>query len=104
MAYQPDWCIQNRIKQDVKYADAEAYTRKMQDIAKTSQWHERQQKFEVARNNIRSEKNSVQELVIANRELKERRKFRLKELLQEEAKQYEIELAKKGLAIYRDKL
>lgn len=104
MAYQPDWCIQNRIKQDIKYADAEAYTRKMQDIAKTSTWHERQQKFEVARNNIWAEKHAENELKVANFELKERRKFRLRVLLEEEAKTYEQELARKGLAIYRDKL
>lgn len=104
MAHQPDWCIQNRIKQDIKFVDAEAYSRKMQDIAKTSTWHERQQKFEVARNNIRAEKGSAQELQIANRELKERRRCRLRELLQSEAFMYEQELAKRGLAIYRDKL
>ena len=104
MAYQPDWCIQNRIKQDNRYVMAETYSRKMQDIAKTSEWHERQQKFEVARNNIRSEKQTNQELLIANRELKERRRFRLRELLQAESDAYEQELASKGLAIYRDKL
>lgn len=104
MAYQPDWCIQNRIKQDVKYANAEAYTRNIQDIAKTSTWHERQQKFEVARSNILAGKQAENELKVANFELKERRKFRLKVLLEEEAKVFEQELARKGLAIYRDKL
>ena len=76
----------------------------MQDIAKTSTWHERQQKFEVGRNNIRSDKQTSQELQVANRELKERRRCRLRELLENEAYIYEQELAKKGLAIYRDKL
>lgn len=104
MAYQPDWCIQNRIKQDSRYANAETYSKNLQDIAKTSTWHERQQKFEVVRNNLRSEKDSSQELQVANMELKERRRCRLKELLQREACGYEQELAKKGLAIYRDKL
>ena len=104
MAYQPDWCIQNRIKQDNRYADADVYSRKMQDISKTSTWHERQQKFEVGRNNIRSGIQTNQELQIANRELKERRRCRLRELLQGEANDYERELAAKGLAIYRDKL
>jgi hypothetical protein len=104
MAYQPDWCIQTRIRQDVRYADAESYARKMQDIAKTSTWHERQQKFEVARNRTRAENDSLNELTVANRELKERRRHRLRELLLAEAQGYEAELAKKGLAIYRDKL
>ena len=104
MAYQPDWAIQNRVKQDIKYADAEAYRRTMQDIAKTSTWHERQQKFEVARNNIWAENQATAELRVANFELKERRRCRLRDLLQEEARMYEVELAKKGLAIYRDKL
>ena len=104
MAHQPDWCIQNRIKQDNRYSDADVYSRKMQDIAKTSTWHERQQKFEVGRTNIRSDKQTSQELQVANRELKERRRCRLRELLENEAYIYEQELAKKGLAIYRDKL
>jgi Domain of unknown function (DUF4558) len=102
MAYQPDWCIQNRVKQDNRYADAENYTKKIQDIAKNSEWHERQQKFEVARNNLRSEKSTAQELQIANRELKERRRFMLRQLLESENQLYEAELASKGLAIYRD--
>ncbi|OMJ71965.1 hypothetical protein SteCoe_29699 [Stentor coeruleus] len=104
MAHQPDWSIQTRVRQDIKYTDAEAYARKMQDIAKTSTWHERQQKFEVARDNIRAEERGNFELQLANRELKERRRCRLRELLQSEAFQYEQELAKRGLAIYRDKL
>ncbi|CAG9312966.1 unnamed protein product [Blepharisma stoltei] len=104
MSFQPDWSIQQRIKQDNKYADAQAYSRKMQDIAKTSTWYERQQKFEVARNNIRSENLMAEEVQIANRELKDRRKARLRQLLQREAEMYEAELMKMGLAIYRDRL
>ena len=42
--------------------------------------------------------------MVANREIKERRRIRLRELLEEEARMYEYELASKGLAIFRDKL
>lgn len=104
MSFQPDWSIQQRIKQDNKYADAGAYSRKMQDIAKTSHWHERQQKFEVARTNTRSENQMQSEVQIANRELKERRRTRLRQLLSNEAQRYEAELMQRGLAIYRDRL
>mmetsp|Transcript_2990 Transcript_2990/g.4627 ORF Transcript_2990/g.4627 Transcript_2990/m.4627 type:complete len:105 (+) Transcript_2990:1183-1497(+) len=104
MAYKNDWCVQQRIKQDEKLAAAEVYAKKMQDIGKTSVWHERQQKFQVARNNIHAEKQMKAEVEIANRELRDRRKERLRRLLQEEARQYQNELRERGLALYVDKL
>lgn len=41
---------------------------------------------------------------VANSELKIRRKARLRELFEAETKMYEEELARMGLAIYRDRL
>ena len=77
---------------------------RMQNIAKTSNWHEKHQTFQVARDNMRANKIIAEEMKIANRELAIRRKARLQELLELEARMYEEELARKGLAIYKEKL
>lgn len=76
----------------------------MSDIAKMSNWHERQSKFEVARANVHATRTAKVELETANQELKLRRKARLQQLLESEALQYERELASRGLAIYKDRL
>jgi hypothetical protein len=76
----------------------------MSDIAKMSNWHERQSKFEVARANTHATRLAQGELETANQEMKMRRKARLRQLLETEALQFERELADRGLAIYKDRL
>lgn len=76
----------------------------MQNISKTSNWHEKHQTFQVARDNMRANQIISDEMKIANRELTIRRKARLRELLEMESRMYEEELARQGLAIYKEKL
>mmetsp|Transcript_20254 Transcript_20254/g.37810 ORF Transcript_20254/g.37810 Transcript_20254/m.37810 type:complete len:103 (+) Transcript_20254:8690-8998(+) len=98
------WSIQQRIRIEDRYASAQTYSNKMADIAKNSNWHERQSKFEVARANAHATRTAQTELETANQELKLRRQARLRHLLESEALQYERELADRGLAIYKDRL
>ena len=103
MAFKPGWYIDQRIKQDVKFADAELYANKMYGIAANTLWHERQSKFESGQLNKHREREEDELVDKANVELKTRRNARLKALYVQEAEQYEYELAEKGLAIYKDR-
>lgn len=76
----------------------------MQDIAKNSNWYERQLRAEPARQRQNEQRFLDRNLPEIHQEVKERRKARLRTLLESEAAQYERELAERGLAIYRDKL
>ena len=104
MSFAKDWNVQNRIRQEAKYGEAEAYAKNMQDIAKNSNWYDRQLRSENARKEMNEQQFLNRNLPEIQQEVKERRKARLRELLQHDAAQYERELASKGLAIYRDKL
>lgn len=96
-----DWGVQNRIKQETKLLDAEMYAKKLQAIANNSTWYARQQKFQQNKDSRPPPRTGYDEV---ERELKERRRARIRQLLGREAEMYERELAAKGLAIYRDKL
>ena len=100
MSSSKDWNIQQRIKQDQKFGAAEDYAKKMQDIANNSHWHDRQERIQSNR------MQGVPQASMAEiqQEVRERRKARMRQLLETEAAMYERELAARGLAIYRDKL
>ena len=102
-SFKPGWYIDQRIKQDVKFADAELYANKMFGIAANTLWHERQSKFESGQLNKHKERDEDRMVDEANAELKIRRNARLKQLYVQEAEQYEAELAARGLAIYKDR-
>ena len=99
----PGYNIEQRVKQDNKYAEYGEYAKKMQAIGRTTEWHEGHQKYEVWRQNKQNDKAISTELSEANRELKILRNSRLKDLYVREMEQFERELNGMGLAISKDR-
>ena len=77
---------------------------RMSSIGRITAWHEGHQKFAVKNLNQQNEVKIKTELVEANKELKIRRRERLKALYDFELANYEKELNDRGLAIFKDKL
>ena len=101
MKMKPDFLIQKRVAIDNKYAESEAYNRKLNSIAQNTEWFEGKTKFEFTDGEKRSQAFIKQEMEAANAELKARRHTRLKLLYENEARAYEHELNQLGLAIQR---
>ncbi|CAE7870703.1 fabH [Symbiodinium microadriaticum] len=97
----PDFLIQKRIQKDNKFAVAEDYASKMAAISQVTHWFEGKQKFDFAETEKRSSEFIKQEMNSCNEELKIRRRTRLRNLYEAEAKAYEAELASLGLAVQR---
>mmetsp|Transcript_91958 Transcript_91958/g.159552 ORF Transcript_91958/g.159552 Transcript_91958/m.159552 type:complete len:107 (-) Transcript_91958:67-387(-) len=97
----PDFLIQKRVAQDNQFAANAAYSNKMKSIEQNTNWFESKTKYAFADSEKRSEAFIKQEMECANAELKTRRRTRLKLLYESEARAYEEELGRMGLAIQR---
>mmetsp|Transcript_72743 Transcript_72743/g.115127 ORF Transcript_72743/g.115127 Transcript_72743/m.115127 type:complete len:107 (+) Transcript_72743:78-398(+) len=97
----PDFLIQKRVAEDNRYAASAAYANKLDRIKQNTAWFESKTKYAFADGEKRSEAFIKQEMECANAELKTRRKTRLKLLYESEARAYEEELGRLGLAIQR---
>ena len=95
--------IKKNIATNDKYEDAENYSKKLQNIAKDTNWFETQNKFENAYRIKNQQSKTIEELETARRELVISRRAMLKELYASEAKQINDELASKGLRIMKDR-
>mmetsp|Transcript_12635 Transcript_12635/g.36345 ORF Transcript_12635/g.36345 Transcript_12635/m.36345 type:complete len:105 (-) Transcript_12635:50-364(-) len=101
MATRPDFLIQKRIAQDNRYVAAADYAKKMDRIAQVSGWFEGKQKFDFHEGEKRSKTFIQNEMECCAEELKIRRRTRLRQLYEAEARQWEEELAAHGLAVQR---
>mmetsp|Transcript_36857 Transcript_36857/g.75535 ORF Transcript_36857/g.75535 Transcript_36857/m.75535 type:complete len:107 (-) Transcript_36857:157-477(-) len=97
----PDFLIQKRIQKDNQFAVAADYASKMAAISQVTHWFEGKQKFDFAETEKRSSEFIKQEMNSCSEELKIRRRTRLRNLYEAEAKAYEAELASLGLAVQR---
>mmetsp|Transcript_137372 Transcript_137372/g.342623 ORF Transcript_137372/g.342623 Transcript_137372/m.342623 type:complete len:107 (-) Transcript_137372:54-374(-) len=97
----PDFHIQKRVQKDNQYAAAAAYAKKMDSIAQTTNWFEGKQKFDFAEGEKRSKSFIQNEMECCSEELKIRRRTRLRQLYEAEARSWEQELASVGLAVQR---
>ncbi|CAE7383020.1 fabH [Symbiodinium natans] len=95
----PDFLIQKRIQKDNQFAVAADYASKMAAISQVTHWFEGKQKFDFAETEKRSSEFIKQEMNACSEELKIRRRTRLRNLYEAEAKAYEAELASLGLAV-----
>lgn len=97
----PDFLIQKRVAQDNALAQCAAYSQQMSRVAQNTGWFESKVKYSFNDGEKRSQAFIKQEMDCANSELKTRRKTRLKLLYENEARAYEDELGRLGLAIQR---
>ncbi|GMH41271.1 hypothetical protein BSKO_09181 [Bryopsis sp. KO-2023] len=114
--------IQRLVRENDKYADAEAYSSKISTGNQVAQWHQskfqqagrgfdcsvgekglRQDASAIQRNPTSAKDMIEQELYVADRAVKVERKARLRELLEREVVQYEMELNDMGLAIAKNR-
>ncbi|KAL4503147.1 hypothetical protein ABPG72_014376 [Tetrahymena utriculariae] len=95
--------IQRSIKLNEKYQQAEQYSKKLEGISRITNWHETKVKYDNANQNKYARKMIDQEMKYALKEVKMVRNVKLKELYEQESKQWEQELSQKGLAIYKHK-
>mmetsp|Transcript_8261 Transcript_8261/g.16871 ORF Transcript_8261/g.16871 Transcript_8261/m.16871 type:complete len:107 (+) Transcript_8261:94-414(+) len=97
----PDFLIQKRIEKDNQYAAAADYAKTMQRISQNSSWFEGKQKYDFAEGEKRDKSFIQNEMDCCYEELKIRRRTRLRQLYEAEAKAWEQELAENGLAVQR---
>lgn len=95
--------IQRTIKTNEKYAQAEQYSKKLEGISRITNWHDSKAKYDNANSNKYANKVINEEMKYALKEIKISRNVKLRELYESEAKQWEIELASRGLAVFKDK-
>lgn len=96
--------IYKGIKVNQKFQEAEQYAKKLEGIARTTNWYESKVKYEKARNVIEERKKVQEELHFGEIELKRRRRVKLEELYRSENEKYEAELKERGLVIYKTKI
>ncbi|KRX01821.1 hypothetical protein PPERSA_00531 [Pseudocohnilembus persalinus] len=95
--------IKRSIQKNEQYRQNEAYANKLSSISRVTNWHESKVKYD--NNNKKKIENELikQEVKCSQRELFQARNIRLKQLYEQEAEQWEQQLAEKGLAIYKSK-
>ncbi|KAM3146303.1 hypothetical protein pb186bvf_001648 [Paramecium bursaria] len=96
--------IQRNIKVNNKFMDAEKYDQNLKAISRNTWWHESKSKYDKVNELKYMNKVYSKEVSNAYEELKTRRNTMLKDLYEKEAKQWEEELRRNGLAIYKNKL
>ncbi|CAD7943723.1 unnamed protein product [Amoebophrya sp. A25] len=97
----PDFVIRRAVKIKNKYGEADAYSKELVKTAGATKWFESKVKYDFEDNMKREDAAINAELEIANKELKRRRKHRMKLLYENEARTYEAELRELGLAVIR---
>jgi hypothetical protein len=98
---QPDYRIRQIVKENTRHQAAVQYVRRIGLEAMKSNWFESKNKFDFAEQMKREASRVKEELELANLELKQRRRYRLQQLYNFEARQFETDLASVGLAIKR---
>lgn len=96
---QPDYRIKRIVRENAKHEAAVAYIRRIGLEAMKSNWFESKTKFDFAEQMKREASRVKEELELANVELKQRRRYRLQQLYNFEAREIVSELAQLGLAI-----
>lgn len=97
----PDFLIKRRVKINEKYAESDAYARKLTLINGTTGWFEGKMKYDFQDDAKRNDVAIKQEIKEANLELKRTRHHRLSLLYENEARTWEAELRERGLAVVR---
>ena len=100
----PEHAIHKRRERENYEQYLTSYTRELDAIKRTAEWHETKEKFAVCQKNHANDKKIDAELEQANEELKILRNRRLTELYTREWQQWEAELNSQGLAILKDRL
>eukprot|EP00002_Diphylleia_rotans_P031315 TRINITY_DN6505_c0_g2_i5.p1 TRINITY_DN6505_c0_g2~~TRINITY_DN6505_c0_g2_i5.p1 ORF type:complete len:111 (-),score=30.86 TRINITY_DN6505_c0_g2_i5:179-511(-) len=93
--------IEDRIRRDDAAMRNQQFLKDYQTTRNIGEWHSHMEQVTAARSNQRINKEIMSELQLANLELKERRRAKLKELYDREQKEYELELWSKGMAFAR---
>ncbi|CAE8633783.1 unnamed protein product, partial [Polarella glacialis] len=100
----PDFIIQKTIQKDNQYAAAADYKKQMDLIGGVTAWFEGKQKYDFNEVEKRNQSFIQQEMHSCMEELKIRRRTRLRQLYDQEARGWESELAQVGLAVQRQNL
>ena len=98
---QPDYRMKRIVKENGKHQEAVAYVRRIGLESMKSNWFESKNKFDFAEQMKREASRVKEELELANLELRQRRRYRLQQLYNFEARAVEHELADLGLSIKR---
>jgi hypothetical protein len=97
----PDYRIKRIVGENAKHEAAVAYIRRIGLESMKSHWFESKTKFDFAEQMKREASRVKEELELANLELKQRRRYRLQQLYNSEARAIDTQLAQLGLAINR---
>ncbi|CAK0825554.1 unnamed protein product [Prorocentrum cordatum] len=94
--------VKKFIAEEDRLRAAKSHDRGLANISRVTEWHEGKQKGDFAEDAKRSKSFIREEMDCCRTELRERRRARLLELYEQEARLYEGELAAKGLAVQQD--